>query len=488
MSTSAYDVAVIGAGFSGANLAIQLINRMPAGSSVLIVGSPGDTGRGLAYGPEDPHLLLNVRAGRLGLHADDEAHFVRWLANKCQGGMPLAQSALAQAYVSRAAYGLYVRDTLFRAIERGSGRVSVKLVEGTVVRLRPFGDAFRIRLASGERFAAMSAALCLGNAPSRLPLASDAVGPLAHARVIADPSDRERMRSIPASADVLFVGSGLTMVDQVLSLVRAGHSGRLTAISRHGLLPAGQPVVAPAPLAIDLADDDVRLGSVFRAIVQAARAVEAAGGDWRGIFEGLRPRLQAIWQGLSEAERRRFIRHLEAYWSVHRHRMAPAAAAKIEAIRATGRLAITAGKLVGIEAEGSRVRVTMRRRGSGGTETHSFDWIVNCTGSGRYAGLMRQPLVGGLVERGIARPDRLGFGLEVDRDSRVVGRSGRPAPSLFALGPLTAGRFFEITAVAEIRTQASEVADRLTALKLAQLFRREPSWAQSAETWDGLAI
>jgi uncharacterized NAD(P)/FAD-binding protein YdhS len=101
---------------------------------------------------------------------------------------------------------------------------------------------------------------------------------------------------------------------------------------------------------------------------------------------------------------------------------------------------------------------------------------------------MKQPLVAGLVERGVARPDGLRFGLEVDGESRVIGRSGKPAPALFALGPLTSGRFFEITAVGEIRVQVSEVADRLTALKLGQLFPRGQPRDRSAEVFDGLSI
>jgi len=39
--TPTYDVAVIGAGFTSANLAIPLIDRMPAGSSIVLVGNPG---------------------------------------------------------------------------------------------------------------------------------------------------------------------------------------------------------------------------------------------------------------------------------------------------------------------------------------------------------------------------------------------------------------------------------------------------------------
>jgi uncharacterized NAD(P)/FAD-binding protein YdhS len=473
MSTSRFDVAVIGAGFTGADLAIQLINRLPAGASVLLVGSPGEVGRGLAYGVEDPQLLLNVRAGRLSLHTDDEAHFVRWLARGCGGGTPLTQAMLSQAYVTRAAYGRYVRDGLRRAIDRASGRVAVRVAEGTAVRLQPFGDELRIRLASGERFAAAAAALCLGNPAARLPLASDAIDAAARARVIADPWRDERMRRIAPDADVLFVGSGLTMVDQVLLLDRRGHGGRLAAISRHGLVPAAQPAAAPVPLPVELPPAADGLTALFRTLVAAARQAQATGRDWRGIFEALRPHHQAIWQELGDRDRRRFMRHLEAFWSVHRHRMAPAVAARIATLRADGRLDVAARRLLAVGSEpGGGLRVTLRPRGSASSVTRRFDWVVNCTGSGRYAALMRQPLVAGLVERGLVRPDPLRLGLDVDDASRLVGRGGRAIHNLFALGPLTAGRFFEITAVAEIRSQVSEVADRLAALHRAQRFRR----------------
>lgn len=488
MSTSTYDVAVIGAGFTGANLAIQLMNRMPAGSSILLVGTPGDTGRGVAYAAADPHLLLNVRAGRLSLHTDDEAHFVRWLAKGCQGGAGVSQAALAQSYVSRACYGRYIRDTLLRSMERNRQRVTVRLVEGTVERLRPLGDEFQIRLASGERFAASTAALCLGNAPARLPLAMDSIDVEARARIIADPWTDETMRAIPGDDDVLFVGTGLTTVDQLLNLQRAGHTGSLTAISRHGLLPAAQPILPPVPHDIAVPPAEIGLLQLFRTIVREARALGASGRDWRGIFEALRPHNQAIWRALSDTDRRRFMRHLEAYWSVHRHRMAPAAAAKVSTMLKAGKADILAGKILAVEWRAGRLKVTLRRRGSAAVELRTVDWIVNCTGAGRYAGLMKQPLAAGLVERGIARPDRLRFGFEVDGESRVVARSGKPAPGLFALGPLTSGRFFEITAVGEIRVQVSEVADRLTALKLGQLFPRGQPRDRSAEVFDGLSI
>jgi uncharacterized NAD(P)/FAD-binding protein YdhS len=57
-----------------------------------------------------------------------------------------------------------------------------------------------------------------------------------------------------------------------------------------------------------------------------------------------------------------------------------------------------------------------------------------------------------LLDTRTARPDHLGIGLEVDENSRAGER-------LWALGPLTKGRYWEIIAVPDIREQAAQVAD-----------------------------
>ena len=45
------------------------------------------------------------------------------------------------------------------------------------------------------------------------------------------------------------------------------------------------------------------------------------GIDWRSVVHGVRPSA-ALWQGMSIAERRRFLPRLRPFWEVHRHHMA----------------------------------------------------------------------------------------------------------------------------------------------------------------------
>ncbi len=66
-----------------------------------------------------------------------------------------------------------------------------------------------------------------------------------------------------------------------------------------------------------------------------------------------------------------------------------------------------------------------------------------------------------LWERGWLRADPLGIGLDVDQDSRAIGREGKVSEQLLVLGPMTRGAFWEIVAVPDIRRQAWSVARRL---------------------------
>jgi uncharacterized NAD(P)/FAD-binding protein YdhS len=59
-----------------------------------------------------------------------------------------------------------------------------------------------------------------------------------------------------------------------------------------------------------------------------------------------------------------------------------------------------------------------------------------------------------LFDAGLAKPDWLGMGLDVDGKSRVAG-----AERLWAVGPLTKGRFWEIVAVPDRRGQVADVAE-----------------------------
>ncbi|MNL39510.1 hypothetical protein D3C87_1617930 [compost metagenome] len=63
-----------------------------------------------------------------------------------------------------------------------------------------------------------------------------------------------------------------------------------------------------------------------------------------------------------------------------------------------------------------------------------------------------------MIDLGLVVPDDLGLGIAVDEMSRVIGADGLASEGLMAVGQLTAGRFWEITAVPDIRVQARDIA------------------------------
>ena len=98
-------IAIVGAGFSGSMLAVQIVRRSP-GVKVQLIERSGVFGRGLAYGTTCPAHLLNVRSGRISAFPHDMDHFVDWLrANRPELADP-------QGFVPRLIYGDYIQSIL----------------------------------------------------------------------------------------------------------------------------------------------------------------------------------------------------------------------------------------------------------------------------------------------------------------------------------------------------------------------------------------
>ena len=89
------------------------------------------------------------------------------------------------------------------------------------------------------------------------------------------------------------------------------------------------------------------------------------------------------------------------------------------------------------------------------------DRLINCAGPETDFARIRDPLVRSLLSTGVARPDPLRLGLDVDEDLSLVDHHGRSSRRLYALGPPTKGALWEITAVPDIRGQCRGFAQRL---------------------------
>jgi uncharacterized NAD(P)/FAD-binding protein YdhS len=459
-------VAIVGGGASGVLTAMHLLRRRAAVRIVLIEERPR-LGRGVAYSTTCDAHLLNVPAAGMSAFPDEPRHFLQWARERRPG-------VEAASFLPRRLYGEYLEWCLSEEVAGARRRTPFTAVQGRVVGAVAAPGGAGLRLAGGETIWASQVVLALGNAAG--PTETRAPG---KPGPIRDAWQPDAVAALPGGRPVVLIGTGLTAVDVVLSLGEAGFDGPIHAVSRRGLLPqihrpmaAGAvavPGVTPGPGArtVGVTPDQAR--ELVAAIRSEIRLAAALGQDWRTVVDGLRPRTQALWAGLPEAERARLHRHALRYWEVHRHRMAPEVAERIERLRRSGRLRISAGRVVSVTPASGGAAVTVRPRGgrAAGAARPADDMVlqagavIRCTGPSEHLASLGDPLLDGLFAVGDARPGPLGLGLAVDADGRLFHGAGQPSESLWAIGPLRRGALLETTAIPEIRGQAAALARTL---------------------------
>jgi uncharacterized NAD(P)/FAD-binding protein YdhS len=178
-------------------------------------------------------------------------------------------------------------------------------------------------------------------------------------------------------------------------------------------------------------------------------------------LDGIRRQVPDLWQSLSPADRRLFLRHVARYWEIHRHRMPPATARRITQLISDGRLAVLSGRVAEVDEAPGGIAITVDSR----TErmTVSAGWLVNATGPAGQIDASADPLLRELLTSGLAAADPLQLGITADADGAVLDAEGHASDRLFTLGPPLRGQLYETTAIPEIREQAARLAKRLVA-------------------------
>lgn len=439
-------VAVIGGGASGVLTAINLLARSTdPGLRVEIHEATGIVGRGIAYGTNDPRHLLNVRSRHMSAFPDVPSDLIDWARRTGRSDDPLA-------FLSRLDYATYLQDRLARVADH-----RLRICAGRVDDVVPTREGYDVRT-SEVTSRADSVVLAYGNQrPRPLVLDGDDLPPASWH--LSDPWDLGALRLLPDDATIVVVGTGLTAVDTVITLLEDGPRRRVVMVSRQGRLPEAhveqqstawvQPVPEGA-LTADLLAEHVR---------DQVRAAAAQGVDWRPVVDGLRAATTSLWQRLPLAERRRFLDVHAREWEVRRHRMAPEVADRLRAYQADGRLSVLPGGLASVADRGTHCLVEV-----GGIPTPiTAQAVVNCTGPSTDITRSQDALLLALRERGLVTPDPLRLGVDTLDGGELVGETGRAVPGLYAVGPPRKGTLWESTAIPEIRAQAAAVADGVIA-------------------------
>ncbi|MEU3048400.1 FAD/NAD(P)-binding protein [Streptomyces sp. NPDC006984] len=487
---SGISLAVVGGGASAVCLIDALAQaQSPSGSITVFEPSP-NLWRGRAYQVDIDTIKVNAPPEDMSVRVGDLGHLRRWLeARRRVVDFESVDPVSGACFPPRTVYGEYLEQSAYSALgelRRNGWRVD--LVGAAVTSARCTSERIHLSTSNGSDSAFDYVVLCVGGDGPK-----DAYGLAGAPGFITDPYPMSHsLRGIGPREDVAVVGSGLTAVDTVLALAAQGHQGRISLLSRRGVLPGVRqrplhfeprhltkermralartgrelPLAEFAQIvAAELRDAGSDPEAVHAEITDLGR--EAPGERLRRQFAavdsadpGLRILQNAVpdigpdvWPQLPEKDRAELLRsHYRTIMSLCCP-MPPASAAVLLELVDSGQLHIRSGLR------------KVAERGGGGFELHitdeppvTADTVVNAVSAseGRVP-VGALPLVTSLTRAGAASLHPHG-GLHLARaTSRLADAEGRHDPRLYGLGTIGAGSLFFTFGVPSLVDRAEDI-------------------------------
>lgn len=441
-------VVICGGGASAVLLLAALKEGAARPIAVTVMEPRDQPGAGVAYSTACPVHLLNTRACNMSVNANS-TDFLKWLMRE----RPRANFNWGpEDFAPRQYYGEYLQSKLLGI--RSASNIQLSWLRTAAHGVVARGHEWEVIPAQGASTLADIVVFATGNeAPA--PLGTE-LSPEAQSLILNNPWEADRKNGIPSDAAVLIAGTGLTAVDVVAELLHRSHAGPIFAFSRRALVPRSHGAAVAFPEGLHRV-----FPASLRAIVKRVRELageDASGDRWRGVMTELRSMAPALWAGLDPSEQRRFLRHVRPFWDVHRHRIAPVVHARLSHAIARGQLTIVRGRLESLEHVAARAALRAIVRRNDCRQLLEGAVLINCTGPQAHPLRVANPLLRRAIADGVARPDALALGLATDQRFRVIARDGAAQRTLYALGTLTRGSQWELTAVPEIREQVRIVA------------------------------
>jgi uncharacterized NAD(P)/FAD-binding protein YdhS len=431
-------VIIIGAGFSGTLTAVQLMRQHKAPITITLIESRGTYGPGLAYSVPSERFKLNVRAKAMGALPEAPEHFLEWLVQ-------MTPHIPSEEFVSRRLYGEYLQQLLAETTRNSPHHTCTCLQDtATDIALVREGAAVSVSLAKHGSLTADMCVVAIGN------LQRSSLPGVTASTLCRSPHSASTYGDLHEKSSLLIIGSGLSAVDAIIEAEGSGFSGRYRVISRHGRFPLAHEQADYHCVA--LPERWYELGST-RHLLRLIRCLSKASGSSQPVFEAMRVDIPKMWQHLSLAERRRFLRHARALWDIHRHRIPGEHRALLSALEARGRLTISAGRIVKSAASADGIAITFSSKG--GFQSVSADVVILCIGPEGDVTRVDHPVVRSILHRGYFQPSSLGLGFEE--------MSHPPTTRIVLIGPLQRHSSWEATAVRELRQAAADTAAKIGA-------------------------
>lgn len=479
------NVVIIGGGACGSAALIELLIRSIAKKleqqiSYTLIERNDRVGYGLAFGTEQKSHLLNTQADLMGIYAHEPGHFAVWLREN--GGKRRSdvkgESDEENAYTSRILYGHYVSEELEKTIDKARQHgISVTVIHSEAITIDHLeNEQLSVILANGSGVVADEVLLAPGtpkpNSFKRL---------REYRQYIDFPWPTERLLKRTGKEDhVGILGTSLSAIDTVMTLIDNGHTGKITMFSPDGMLPRVQPDennnLERGYLTLENLHKLKRqkghsptVKELFRLFIKDVESSEGKKLEWKAMNRHARdplPLLEKdievaekggdailnmayalrydtaeIWRWMDMEQQMMFTKWLGSHWMINRHAMPLHNAKRIAAL-------IREGKL-GVIAENEKVEFNDKKRQFGvetsKNGTHYVDRLVNATGSAGKLEEMDNILLENLLNKKYLQPYPLGGAVINPHTMQCISEKG--GEHIYGVGHLVNGMLIDVNAM-----------------------------------------
>lgn len=476
-------MVIIGGGACGVaafiDLFIQLKSTGLTHKLDITIVEPDEIGKGLAFGTRQPGHLLNTQADLMGIHAAEPGHYSTWLESNAETveSETIGLDSPSDAYSTRRLYSDYLQEQFehYHELARSCGAAPAIVHQLAVDIVRENG-VWNVILDNGDKIKGTFVLLAPGTPkPDNYP----------ELRGVDEYFDfpwpsEPILERIGKDATVGILGTSLSAIDAIMTLVDNEHRGAIHVYSPEGMLPRVQPKEDPVYQRKFLTEAGIheikrtKLRSpgateLFRLFKQEAehytgsaiawketgrsgkpakqfllddiRIAEAGGDAFINILYSMRHEASTIWKWLSVEEKNKFKYWIGSYWTSNRHCMPLANARRLQKLFETDRLFILPSfKKVEYNA-GIRKFVIDHA-----DETDNVDYLINATGPGTKIEQMRSTLIQNLRKSHVIEGYGAG-GIKIDPTTMQVVSNNVIQENLYAVGHLCNGMLLDVNAV-----------------------------------------
>ncbi len=476
------NIAIVGGGACGVATFLELLiqittHKLQDKVNLTLIEKDETIGVGLAFGTDQEGHLLNTQADLMGIFVEEPNHFVKWLDE--HGGKSRkdvkGSGDLDDAYTARSLYGSYLADQFqhYLDIAKKEG-IRVDLIKGEVVDIKSGKKGYTVSLEK-KKFSCDYVVLALGTPKPNL------YKKLRKYKAYVDfpyPASKILDR-VDTGHSVGVLGTSLSAIDTIMTLIDNGYQGKIRLFSPEGLLPRVQPkeeksihrdiltleqihIIERTNLRKIKAWDlyglykqevqrlqrkktdwksENRIGKDAHQLLKTDLKIAEKGGDaMMDVANSLRHDSATIWNWLNQKEKIRFKKWFSPHWAINRHGMPIPNAKRLLDLFEQGRL-----EVVPFITDAKWSKTEGKFNISTTKADYKVDRLINATGAASALSQMDSKLVQHMLGSKLLKCYPVGGAIINERTMQVL--APKAGEGLYAVGHLVNGILIDVNSV-----------------------------------------